>query len=123
MRSGTGDGVVRVGVLGAATWAQAAQLPGYRRDPRCRVVAIADPNLSLARDAAQRFEIPMATDDHLIGRDDIDVIDVRASRIASSPSNARHLNESWFASSQERHTSTSPDKTFRIPTTHWNGCR
>ena len=55
------DRVVRVGVLGAGTWAQAAHLPGYRRDPRCRVVAIADPNLALAREAAQRFEIPTAT--------------------------------------------------------------
>ena len=69
---------MRVGVLGAGTWAQAAHLPRYRRDPRCRVVAIADPNRALVRDAAHRFEIPTATADHreVIDRDDIDAIDV-----------------------------------------------
>jgi predicted dehydrogenase len=98
MRSGTGDGVVRVGVLGAGTWAQAAHLPGYRRDPRCRVVAIADPNLSLARDAAHRFEIATATVDHreVIDRDDIDVIDV----CTPSPT---HFELAWAALEAGKH--------------------
>ena len=34
---------VRVGVLGAGAWAEFAHLPGYKRDPRCELVAIADP--------------------------------------------------------------------------------
>jgi len=34
---------VRVGVLGAGAWALAAHLPGFLRDERCEVVAIADP--------------------------------------------------------------------------------
>lgn len=69
---------VRVGVLGAGAWARGAHLPGYRRDPRCEVVAIADPQRELADAAAREFEIPLATTDHaaLIARDNIDVIDV-----------------------------------------------
>jgi predicted dehydrogenase len=90
--------MVRVGVLGAGTWAQAAHLPGYRRDPRCRVVAIADPQLALARDAAQRFEIPTATADHreVIDRDDIDVIDV------CTPSHT-HFELAWAALEAGKH--------------------
>ena len=34
---------IRVGVLGAGAWAEFAHLPGYKRDPRCELVAIADP--------------------------------------------------------------------------------
>ena len=37
----TDQRMVRVGVLGAGAWARGAHLPGYRRDPRCTVVAIA----------------------------------------------------------------------------------
>jgi predicted dehydrogenase len=89
---------VRVGVLGAGTWAQAAHLPGYRRDPRCRVVAIADPNRALARDAALCFDIPTATGDHreLIGRDDIDLIDV------CTPSHT-HFELAWAALEAGKH--------------------
>src|SRR6185503_20841278 len=98
MQSETRDGVVRVGVLGAGTWAQAAHLPGYRRDPRCRLVAIADPNLALARDAAHRFEIPTATADHraVIDRDDIDLIDV------CTPSHT-HFELAWAALEAGKH--------------------
>lgn len=69
---------VRVGVLGAGAWARAAHLPGYKRDPRCQVVAIADPQTDLAREAARLFDIPQVASDHraVIDRDDIDAIDV-----------------------------------------------
>ena len=49
---------LRVGVLGAGAWASFAHLPGFTRDPRCEVVAIADPQRDLADAAAQRFGIP-----------------------------------------------------------------
>jgi predicted dehydrogenase len=90
--------VVRIGVLGAGTWAQAAHLPGYRRDARCRIVAIADPNLALAREAARRFDIPMTTADHreLLQRDDIDVIDV------CTPSHT-HFELAWAALEAGKH--------------------
>src|SRR5213593_386259 len=70
--------LVRVGVLGAGAWARGAHLPGYRRDPRCTVVAIADTEIDRARDAAREFDIPVAVADarELVRRDDIDLIDV-----------------------------------------------
>jgi predicted dehydrogenase len=69
---------LRVGVLGAGAWALGAHLPGFRRDPRCRVVAVADPQVDLAQEAARRFDIPDVAASHadLVMRDDIDVIDV-----------------------------------------------
>src|SRR3954464_13374124 len=55
--------IVRVGVLGAGAWARGAHLPGYRRDPRCRLVAIADPERDRAEAAAREFDIPHASTD------------------------------------------------------------
>jgi len=74
----TSGSIVRVGVLGAGAWARAAHLPGYRRDPRCRIVAVADTALDRAREAAREFDIATATGDggELLRRDDIDLIDV-----------------------------------------------
>jgi predicted dehydrogenase len=74
----TSGSIVRVGVIGAGAWARGAHLPGYRRDPRCRIVAVADTAIDRAREAAREFDIPTATGDagELLGRDDIDVIDV-----------------------------------------------
>lgn len=69
---------VRVAVLGAGAWARHAHLPGYLRDSRCKVVAIADPNRVLAEQAATDFGIPVIARDHteVVGRDDVDVVDV-----------------------------------------------
>lgn len=69
---------VRVAVLGAGAWARHAHLPGYLRDSRCKVVAIADPHRSLAEQAATDFGIPVVARDHteVVGRDDVDIIDV-----------------------------------------------
>ena len=69
---------VRVGVLGAGAWARLAHLPGFLRDSRCEVVALADPDRSLADAAAAEFGIPAVYGSHeeLIARDDIDLVDV-----------------------------------------------
>lgn len=69
---------IRVAVLGAGAWAMHAHLPGYRRDPRCEVVAIADPNRALAERAASEFGIPVVARDHteVVRRDDVDLVDV-----------------------------------------------
>ena len=90
--------MVRVGVLGAGAWARHAHLPGYRRDARCEVVAIADPQIDLARDAAREFGIPAATADarDLFSRDDIDAIDV------CTPS-ATHFELAWAALEAGKH--------------------
>ena len=69
---------VRVGILGAGAWAEHAHIPGFLRDPRCEVVAIADPVIERARAFAERFGIPeaYASHDAIIGRSDIDLVDV-----------------------------------------------
>ena len=89
---------LRVGVLGAGAWASFAHLPGFTRDPRCEVVAIADPQRDLADAAAQRFGIPDVYTDHqsLIGRDDLDIVDV------CTPS-ATHFDLAWAALEAGKH--------------------
>ena len=90
--------VVRVGVLGAGAWANFAHLPGFKRDTRCKLVAIADPQLALARDASERFDIPTVSANHrdLIERDDIDLIDV------CTPSHT-HFDLAWAALEAGKH--------------------
>ena len=73
--------ILKVGVLGAGFWSKNAHLPGYRRDPRTRVVAICDPQLNAANEAARMFNIPRRPDvtsnpSEVIERPDIDIIDV-----------------------------------------------
>ena len=69
---------VRVGVLGAGAWAKFAHIPGYKRDPRCELVAIADPMIEQAEAFAAEFNIPNVYGSHeeLIARADIDLVDV-----------------------------------------------
>jgi predicted dehydrogenase len=90
--------VVRVGVLGAGAWARGAHLPGYRREPRCRVVAIADVEVDRARAAAHEFDIAIAAADprELLERDDIDLIDV------CTPSHT-HFELAWAALEAGKH--------------------
>ena len=89
---------VKVGVLGAGAWAEFAHLPGYKRDPRCELVAIADPEVDRAQGFAARFGIPHVYSSHeeLIARTDIDVVDV------CTPS-ATHFELSWAALSAGKH--------------------
>ena len=89
---------VKVGVLGAGAWAEFAHLPGYRRDPRCELVAIADPSVDRARAFATKFDIPhvYASHEELIARADIDLVDV------CTPS-ATHFELSWAALSAGKH--------------------
>ena len=89
---------VKVGVLGAGAWAEFAHLPGYKRDPRCELVAIADPLVERAQAFAAQFGIPhvYASHEELIARADIDVVDV------CTPS-ATHFALSWAALSAGKH--------------------
>ena len=85
-------------MLGAGAWARQAHLPGYRRDPRCDLVAIADPETDRARELAREFGIPMVTD---VARDvfrqnDIDLIDV------CTPSHT-HFELAWGALEAGKH--------------------
>jgi predicted dehydrogenase len=92
------DGRVGVGVLGAGAWAEFAHLPGYKRDPRCQLVAIADPVIERAQAFAERFGIPNVYGSHaeLIAREDIDLVDV------CTPS-ATHFELSWAALEAGKH--------------------
>jgi len=96
--SHSSDRVVRVGVLGAGAWARGAHIPGFQRDRRCQVVAIADPQIELARSAAAEFGIPFVSADHrdLLDRPDIDAIDV------CTPS-ATHFALAWEALEAGKH--------------------
>ena len=89
---------VKVGVLGAGAWARFAHLPGYKRDPRCELVAIADPVVERAREFAQEFGIPHVYDSHeaLIEREDLDLVDV------CTPS-ATHFELTWAALQAGKH--------------------
>jgi len=53
-------------------------LPGWARDSRCDLVAVCDREIDRARSAADKFGAPVVTADYrdLLGRDDIDIIDV-----------------------------------------------
>jgi predicted dehydrogenase len=73
-----GNRLLRVGVLGAGRWARSAHIPGWVRDPRCKVVAVCDVDAAKAQDAARHFDIPDPADDWraVVARSDLDVIDV-----------------------------------------------
>ena len=89
---------MRVGVLGAGAWAEFAHIPGYKRDPRCELVAIADPIVERAKAFAEKFDIPNVYDSHaaLISRDDIDLVDVCTPSIT-------HFELSWAALEAGKH--------------------
>ncbi|HYW49733.1 MAG TPA: Gfo/Idh/MocA family oxidoreductase [Gemmatimonadaceae bacterium] len=91
-------GKVRVGVLGAGAWAKFAHIPGYKRDTRCELVAIADPVIERAQEFADEFVIPSVYGSHaeLIAREDIDLVDV------CTPS-ATHFDLSWAALEAGKH--------------------
>jgi predicted dehydrogenase len=92
------DSRVRVGVLGAGAWAQHAHLPGFRRDPRCELVAIADPVIERAKAFAAEFGIPKVYGSHeeLIAESGVDLVDV------CTPS-ATHFELSWAALEAGKH--------------------
>ena len=69
---------LRIAVLGAGRWAAGAHIPGWKRDPRCRVVAVCDVEADRAEACAREFDIPTATTDWraTVARTDVDVVDV-----------------------------------------------
>ncbi|HYC50881.1 MAG TPA: Gfo/Idh/MocA family oxidoreductase [Gemmatimonadaceae bacterium] len=89
---------IRVGLLGAGNWAALAHIPGFKRDPRCELVAIADPVRSRAEEFASKFGIPEVYDSHdaLIENADVSLIDV------CTPS-ATHFELSWAALQAGKH--------------------
>jgi predicted dehydrogenase len=69
---------IRVAVVGTGRWAQMAHIPGWQRDPRAEVVALADVNQAALAAAAATFGVRRTTADYRDLLDDpgIDVVDV-----------------------------------------------
>jgi predicted dehydrogenase len=72
------SGTLRVAVVGTGSWAQRAHIPGWQRDGRAEVVALADTDPAALAGAAARFGVARTTADYRELLDDpgIDVIDV-----------------------------------------------
>ena len=89
---------LRVAVVGTGSWAQRAHIPGWQRDGRARVVALADTDPAALAGAAARFGIARTTPDYreLLDDPDIDVIDVVTG-------NRPHFDISWDALSAGKH--------------------
>jgi predicted dehydrogenase len=89
---------LRVAVVGTGSWAHRAHIPGWLRDPRVQVVALADVNGGAAAEAASRFSVPVATTDYreLLADPRIDVVDVVTG-------NQPHFQISWDALSAGKH--------------------
>jgi len=89
---------VRVAVVGAGRWAQMAHIPGWQRDPRAEVVALADVSETALAAAAEQFSVPRTTADYteLLADPDIDVVDVVTG-------NRPHFQVSWDALTAGKH--------------------
>ncbi|NUP62641.1 MAG: Gfo/Idh/MocA family oxidoreductase [Nonomuraea sp.] len=73
-----GQHKLRVAVVGAGRWARVAHIPGWQRDPRVEVVALADTDAGVVAEAGKEFGVDRCVTDYreLLGDPDIDVIDV-----------------------------------------------
>jgi predicted dehydrogenase len=89
---------VRVAVVGTGHWARAAHIPGWQRDPRAEVVALADVDEAALGAAAGAFGVPRVTTDYRELLDDpgIDVVDVVTG-------NRPHFQISWDALTAGKH--------------------
>jgi predicted dehydrogenase len=89
---------VRVAVVGTGRWAQMAHIPGWQRDPRAEVVALADVDRAALASAGSEFGVARVTTDYtdLLPDPDIDVIDVVTG-------NRPHFGVSWDALSAGKH--------------------
>jgi predicted dehydrogenase len=89
---------IRVAVVGTGRWAQVAHIPGWLRDPRAEVVALADVDETALAAAASHFSVPRTTTDYrqLLDDPDIDVVDVVTG-------NRPHFQVSWDALSAGKH--------------------
>jgi predicted dehydrogenase len=89
---------LRVAVIGAGRWAVRSHIPGWQRDPRVEVVALAEVNEEALKAAAEEFGIARAVTDYreLVADPDIDVIDV-------ATGNAMHFEISMAAIAAGKH--------------------
>ncbi|MGN6242435.1 MAG: Gfo/Idh/MocA family protein [Motilibacteraceae bacterium] len=89
---------LRVGVVGAGRWAVRSHIPGWQRDPRAEVVALADTDADALAAAGKEYDISRLEADYraLVDDPDIDVIDVVTG-------DAAHFEVSWAALQAGKH--------------------
>src|ERR1700730_12974104 len=89
---------VRVAVVGAGRSAWVPHIPGWQREGRAEVVALADIDADVAGEVAAKFSVPRAVTDYreLLDDPDIDVVDVVTG-------NQPHFQISWDALSAGKH--------------------
>jgi predicted dehydrogenase len=89
---------LRVGVVGAGRWAVRSHIPGWQRDPRVEVVALADINADALAQAGAEFGVSRLESDWraLTDAPDIDVIDVVTG-------DSEHFPVSWAALEAGKH--------------------
>jgi predicted dehydrogenase len=89
---------LRVGVVGAGRWAVRSHIPGWQRDPRCEVVALADTDAGALEAAGREFGVSNLAADYraLTDDPDIDVIDVVTG-------NQAHFDVTWAALEAGKH--------------------
>ncbi|MDQ1540301.1 MAG: hypothetical protein QOH29_1027 [Actinomycetota bacterium] len=89
---------LRIGVVGAGRWAVRSHIPGWQRDPRCEVVALADTDAAALESAGKEFGVSRLETDYraLTDAPDIDVIDVVTG-------NAAHFPVTWAALEAGKH--------------------
>ncbi|AQX81810.1 oxidoreductase [Plantibacter flavus] len=92
------DRKLRVAVVGAGRWAVRSHIPGWQRDPRVEVVALAEIDEEALASAAAEFGVERAVTDYreLIDDPEIDVIDV-------ATGNAMHFEISMAAIAAGKH--------------------
>ncbi|MBH0008686.1 Gfo/Idh/MocA family protein [Salinibacterium sp. SWN1162] len=89
---------LRVAVIGAGHWAVSSHIPGWQRDPRVEVVALADIDKEALKAAAKDFGIERTVTNYreLLDDPSIDVIDV-------ATGNAMHFEISMAAIAAGKH--------------------
>src|SRR5271165_1539746 len=89
---------LRVAVVGAGRWSERAHIPGWQRDPRVEVAAVADVDPEVAERVAKEFGVARVVTDYREVLDDptIDVIDV-------ATGNEAHFQVSWDALEAGKH--------------------
>ena len=104
------EGRLRVAVVGAGSWAQRAHIPGWQRDPRVQVVALADVAPEPLAAAAAKYNVERTTTDYreLLENPDIDVIDVVTG-------NRPHFQVSWDALQAGKHVLCEKPVAQRLP--------
>jgi predicted dehydrogenase len=91
-------GKLAVAVVGTGHWAQVAHIPGWQRDPRAEVVALADVDEAALGAASATFGVPRVSTDYRELLDDpgIDIVDVVTG-------NRPHFQISWDALTAGKH--------------------